>query len=84
MLDNPSDPHPGWTEVREVNIVVGEEEVQVTAAASQPVATTELTLFMLHLCCCVCAVVFVLLRLFCFASMGLRMWVAHSSRSQRQ
>ena len=32
MLDNSSNPHPGWTEVREVYIVVGEEEVQVARA----------------------------------------------------
>ena len=32
VLDNPSNPHPGWTEAGEVYIVVREEEVQVTLA----------------------------------------------------
>ena len=32
MLDNPSDPHPGWSGVKEVYIEAGEEEVQVTLA----------------------------------------------------
>ena len=30
VVDNPRDPHPGWSGVKEVYMEVGEEEVQVT------------------------------------------------------